>query len=100
MEENFKIELANGKEITGKINGNNYITTESVSESDLSDINLIGATVDGSPMGLNMTCCNFWQADDGIHMIFREKSAQELETEALNARLEYLAMMADIDLDD
>lgn len=63
MEENnnFEIVFANGKNIKGKINGNNYITTESVTEADLSDINLIGATINGVNMGDNMTCCNFWE---------------------------------------
>ena len=100
MEENnnFEIVLADGKKIKGTINGNNYVTTGSVTEADLSDTNLIGATVNGAAMGYNMTCCNFWEQADGKHIIFRQKSYDEVERELLNAKLEYIAMMADIDL--
>lgn len=98
MEDNFKIKLANGKEIAGIINGNNYITTGTVTESDLSDINLIGATINGDVLGEHMTCCNFWEQADGKHMIFREKSSEEIRQEELDAKLEYIAMMADIEL--
>jgi len=45
-----------------------------------------------------MTCCNFWEAEDGKHIIFRQKSYEEIQREELNAKLEYIAMMADIDL--
>ena len=99
-EKNFKIKLANGKEISGEINGNNYITKQSVTAEDVSDINLIGATDNGTPMGLNLTCCNLWTEADGTHMVFRQKSYDEIQREVLNAKLEYIAMMADIDLDD
>ena len=94
----FTLTLANDKEIKGTINGNNYITKGNVTESDLSDINLIGAELDGTALGDNMTCCNFWEAEDGKHIIFRQKSYEEIQRENLNAKLEYIAMMADIDL--
>ena len=43
MEENtFKIELTNGTEITGIINGNNYITQRTVKEDMLKDSLLVG----------------------------------------------------------
>ena len=95
--ESFEIELANGKIITGIINGNNYITTEEVTQADVSDTNLIGATNNGRPMGQNLSC-NLWEQNDGIHMVFRWKSYDEIQREILNAKLEYIAMMTDVDL--
>ena len=84
MEEtNFKIELTNGTEISGIINGNNYITRQTVTETDLEDEKLIGMQINGTTME-NMTCCNLWTAADGTHIIFREKS----ETDLMRERLE------------
>ena len=99
MEETFTIVLADETEITGKVNGNNYITKQDIAADQLDDLNLIGATINGSTME-NMTCCNFWNEDDGTHIVFRQKTDQELANESINAKLEYIAMMADIDLED
>ena len=96
--EEFTLILADGTEISGIVNGNNYITQQSVSSDDLDDVNLIGSKLNGSEMA-NMTCCNFWEEEDGTHMVFRQKTSDELERESINAKLEYLAMMTDVDLD-
>ena len=95
--ETFKIILADEQEITGIINGNNYITTQPITADMLEDTNLIGASINGDPME-KMTCCNFWEAADGKHIVFRQKSAQEIENETINAKLEYIAMMTDVEL--
>ena len=65
---------------------------------EIDDTDLVGATLNGREL-INTTCCNLWQAQDGTHIIFREKNFQELEMETMNAKLEYLAMMTDIDID-
>ena len=84
MEETtFKIELTNGTEISGTINGNNYITRQSVTEADLADENLIGMQINGTTME-NLTCCNLWTETDGTHIVFREKT----ETDLMRERLE------------
>lgn len=64
----------------------------------LDDLNLIGATLNGDPM-VNMTCCNLWKEKDGTHIVFRQKTAQELKNEEIDAKLEYMAMMTDVELD-
>ena len=95
--ENVKIKLGDGTEFYATLNGNNYITSEAITEEMLEDVNLIGLEIDGVTME-NTTCCNFWIAEDGTHIIFRQYSNEELERQALNAKLEYIAMMEDIEL--
>ncbi|MDY3233209.1 MAG: hypothetical protein SOW94_01480, partial [Erysipelotrichaceae bacterium] len=83
--------------ITASLNGNNYITNDMDLETDLSDSKLIGMKIDGIEQK-NITCCNRWKADDGIHLVFRNYSHAELVQQNLNAKLEYIAMMGDIEL--
>ena len=98
MEETtFTIELADGTQIEGTINGNNYITQQTVTEDMLDDLSLIGMKINDQELD-NMTCCNLWTAQDGTHMIFREKSREELAREEINAKLEYIAMMTEVEL--
>ena len=97
-EKNFTLILADGTEIAGEISGNNLITPQEVSIEELDDANLIGAKLNNEEME-NMTCCNLWEATDGTHIIFRKKSLQEIKEEELNAKIEYLAMMTDVELD-
>ena len=96
--ETFTLILADETEITGRINGNNYITQQPVTADELDDLNLIGASINGAAME-NMTCCNLWTEEDGTHIIFRQKTIQELANETINAKLEYIAMMTDVELD-
>ena len=91
------IKLKNGLTIECVLNGNNYITSGKVTENDLSDINLIGAEIDGEVKN-NITCCNLFEDEEGTHIIFREYSHEELERQKLDAKIDYLAMMGGIDL--
>lgn len=95
--DNVKIKLGSGIEFHATLNGNNYITNEEITEEMLDDVNLIGMEIDGVVLD-NMTCCNYWTAEDGIHIIFRQYTTEELERQELNAKLEYIAMMEDIEL--
>ena len=95
--EEFTLTLADGTTLTGIINGNNLITEQKVAEELLDDVNLIGAMLNSEPLE-NATCCNLWEDRDGTHIILREKSTQELQEEAVNAKIEYLAMMTDVEL--
>jgi len=97
MEETtFTLILADGSEITGEISGNNLITQQKV--MSVEDADLIGATLNGQEL-VNATCCNLWEAEDGTHIILREKNFQELQMEVMNSKLEYLAMMTDVEID-
>lgn len=68
-----------------------------VEDELLEDYNLIGMTIDGQEQ-TNVTCCNHWTDTAGEHIVFRQYSPDELERQELNAKIEYLAMMGDIEL--
>ena len=97
MEEmTFELILSDGTKIDGTVNGNNLVTTKSISSID--DNDLIGATLDGVELQ-DTTCCNLWQDMDGTHIILRTKTEYELGLERMISKLEYLAMMTDVDID-
>lgn len=89
--------LADGAEITADLNGNNYLPDSPVDDMLLDDANLIGMTIDGKEQE-SMTCCNHWTDAYGEHIVFRQYSPSELEKQQLEAKIEYIAMMGDIDL--
>lgn len=95
------IKLADGTLLNNiELNGNNYISKVPVDESLLTNLNLRRVEIIGETTEVleNATLCNFWEQADGTHMIFRLLSEPELKQEELNARIEYLAMMTDIEL--
>ena len=89
--------LGDGTVIIAMLNGNNYIPDEPVMDEMLDDVNLIGMTIDGVEQE-NTTCCNHWTDADGEHIVFRQYSADEIALQELNAKIEYLAMMGDVEL--
>ena len=91
------IKLKNGLVIDCVLNGNNYITQQNVSLKDLSDLNLVDVEINGEKKE-NITCCNLFKDEEGTHIIFREYSHEELERQKLDAKIEYLAMMGEIEL--
>ena len=95
--EKFTLILGDGKTITGSINGNNYITTQTVEPEDLDEMNLVGATLNGEPLD-GMRCCNLWTQADGTHMIFIPITDEEWKIRELTAQIEYLAMMTEVEL--
>lgn len=95
--EKHTIVLGDGTTIEAELNGNNYLPTTPVSDELLDDVNLIGMTIDGVIQG-NVTCCNHWTDSDGEHIVFRTYSDDELARQELNAKIEYVAMMGDIEL--
>lgn len=98
----WKIILANGKELTGFTqNGNNYVSKtkvdESVFEGNLSTLTL----TDGETEIVmhNAVLIQQVKYTDGWYLCFRELTPQEIQYAALNGKIDYLAMMADIDLE-
>ena len=89
--------LGDGTTITAELNGNNYLPDSPVSDELLEDYNLVGMTIDGMEQE-NMTCCNHWTDNDGEHIVFRQYSPNEIAQQEINAKLEYLAMMGDVEL--
>ena len=93
MEEtNFKITLADGTEIEGVMNGNEYVTQQAVTEEMLEDSNLVGMEINGEIME-NMTLCDLLASSDGKHIIFRQKSTDDLLRERLE---EYEAAIVEL----
>lgn len=89
--------LGDGTEISADLNGNNYILDSTVDDELLEDVNLIGMTIDGVTQ-VDTTCCNHWIDSDGEHVVFRQYSPNEIERQKLEAKIEYIAMMGDIEL--
>ena len=89
--------LGDGTRITADLNGNNYLPDAPVSDELLEDVNLIGMTIDGVEQE-NTTCCNHWTDNDGEHIVFRQYTPDEIARQELTAKIEYLAMMGDVEL--
>lgn len=99
----YSIKLADGTVIANlELNGNNFISQDEIDEDQFDAYNLTSMEVsDGEKTEVweDMRLCNFWTAADGTHMVFCRLSSEEKRQAELNAKLEYIAMMADIDLD-
>lgn len=90
--ETHTIVLGDGTEIKAVLNGNNYITSKSITMEDLTEDNLIGMTIDGAEQE-DQVCTNCWTAADGTHIIFHELTPENAEIAELRAQVEYLMMM-------
>jgi len=96
--ETYKITLADGTIIDNLIlNGNNYITTQEIDESKITSTNFHTITINDIEYN-NMTLRNFWKDTDGYHIVISELTAQEKFEAQINAKLDYIAMMEDIEL--
>jgi hypothetical protein len=90
MSNTHQIVLTDGTKITAELNGNNYITNESVEESQFTDLS--GMTIDGEKVP-DAVLRNLWGAEDGTHIVFGTMT----ETEKAEIRIADLEeMIADI----
>ena len=89
--------LGDGTQFEAELNGNNYMALTPIDDELLDDINLIGMTIDGVEQE-NVTCVRHWTDSLGEHIVFRNYTPEELAIQDLEAKIEYLAMMGDIDL--
>lgn len=98
----WKIILADGTELTGFTqNGSNYVSKTKVDESVFED-NLSTLTLtDGETETVmhNAVLIQQVKYTDGWYLCFRELTQQEVQYAALNGKIDYLAMMADIDME-
>ena len=93
-----EIELADGTVISGLVvNGDNLVSTEDISEK-LTQANLIGVKINGVNAGA-LKLAGYKQRPDGYHFVLLEKKQQELEIERLSAKLDYLAIMTDVEVE-
>lgn len=107
MEKSWKITLSDGTQLENlKLNGNNFISEEKIVEDDfkgkLSKVIIEGIT-DGQEFKQeyqHMELVQIVHNKDGYYFVLRELSEEELYKIKTQADIEYLAMMANIDLEE
>jgi len=96
--ENYTIVLYDGTIIDNlTLNGNNFISPVDVGEDKLTVSNLSRITINGEAY-TDMLLRNYWQDADGWHIIISEATPQEKFAEEITAKIDYIAMMEDIEL--
>ena len=102
MKKNYTLTLANGTKIENLgLNGNNFVSD---SEIDLAvfegNLDILTIYKDDEVVQIMNNAEVIQQAhyDDGWYICFRELSPQELNEIKFNAKLEYIAMMTDVEL--
>lgn len=109
----YTIELSDGIELAGlQLNGNNYISEEPVDESSF-DLNTSPVTIHGFDGEGNevlteehehMELVQLLEPEEetyhshGYWFVLRDVPAEELAATELQANIEYLAMMTDVEL--
>jgi len=95
--EKIEIALSDGTVLKVEVNGNNYISKETISE-DTFDGNLSEVTIDGTSYE-NMVLVQLVEHEDGTYwFVLREKSDYEIENEKLRSDIEFLALETNITL--
>lgn len=99
----WTITLADGTALEGLgLNGNNYISSKKITEDVFTD-NLSTVTIsDGEHEEVheNMELVQITKVGASYWFILRDLAAQELAEMKTQANIEYIAMMADIDLEE
>lgn len=103
-EKTFKIMLADGTSLEGLgLNGNNFISSKKLTE-DVFEGNLSHVVIEDSEGNVeehdNMALVQIAKYGKEYWFVLRELSAQEIRDAKTQANIEYIAMMADIDLDE
>ena len=103
-ERTFKITLADGTAFEGLgLNGNNFISKTKLTEEDFAD-KLSTVVIEGSDGSVeeleNLELVQIQRYGKEYWFILRQLSAQELRDLKTQADIEYIAMMADIDLEE
>jgi hypothetical protein len=97
--------LADGTTIENlRLNGNNFVSEEKIDESIFED-NLTHVTATNSNGDVeyefnNAELVQQVHYDDGWYFVLRELSAAELRELAIDAKIDYIAMMTDVDMED
>lgn len=93
----MKIKFIDGFEFEAEMNGNNIIPETEVPDDELQESNLVKVRIDNNEYE-NMVCCNNFKIEGKQHLIIRPLTARELKDRDIEAKLEYLAMMGDVEL--
>jgi hypothetical protein len=100
-EKNYKITLGDGTEIDNlRLNGNNYISTESVG-ADIFDGNCSPVMIsDGTNDEIhdNMELVQINESNGEYWFVLRDVSSEELSKIKIRSDIEYVAMMAGVEL--
>lgn len=100
-EKNYKVTLNDGTEISNlKLNGNNYISTESIDRS-VFDGNCSPVVIsDGTHDEIhdNIELVQITEVNGEYWFVLRDISAEELARIKMQSDIEYVAMMASIEL--
>ncbi len=99
----WKITLADGSTLEGLVlNGNNYISKSPLTEADFAGkLDRVAITDGGATKELK--CAELVQCQkygEEYWFILRERSAEDLAAAKVQANIEYIAMMADVDLEE
>lgn len=99
----WTITLADGTALEGlSLNGNNYISSKKITEDVFAD-NLGTVTIsDGEHEEVheNMALAQITKVGTSYWFILRDLTAQEIADLKTRANIEYIAMMANIDLEE
>lgn len=99
----WKLILADGTELSGfTLNGDNFVSQEEIDVSVFEN-NLSTLTMTNGEEEIVMSNAELIQQvhyADGWYLCFRELSEQELQYATLTGKLDYLTMMADVDLEE
>ena len=93
----MKVKFIDGFEFEAELNGNNIIPEVEVDDCELQEENLVEVYI-GDIKHENMTCCNNFKVDGKQHIILSPLTERELKDRNIESKLEYLAMMGDIEL--
>ena len=93
----MKVKFIDGFEFEAELNGNNIIPAVEVAEDELQQSNLVKVHIDNVEYE-NVVCINNFKVDGKQHLIIRPLTARELKDRDIEAKLEYLAMMGDVEL--
>lgn len=81
------------------INGNNLISPIDVGEDKLSIANLSHITINDVEYA-DMVLRNYWEDTDGWHIVISEVTPQEKFEATITSKIDYIAMMEGVDLDE
>lgn len=97
--ENFTIALSNGKQLKDlELNGSNFITREEVTPETFED-GLSPVVINGEEHE-QMALVQIARHEDGRYwFILRDVTPEEIAQAKLRSDIEYIAMMADIELE-
>lgn len=96
--ENITIALSNGTELTGlKLNGNNYISPEKLTEDTFAD-GLSPVVINGEEHEQMALVQCIQHADGRTWFILRDVTAEEVAQAKLRADIDFLALMTDVKL--